>query len=141
MNCTKPGLSIICLYLLLFGFNRALVALNNDSRYGQRSICSKFCYGQSSSAPKAKYLRSRTCRFKRRRLIGYILQPSLEEANRHELITCLFQSVMYQSNRSLNTPSPTPVHIPRAFDLFSCLGGMEFDDFSLPGGGAFDHYS
>lgn len=92
MNCTKPGLSIICLYLLLSGFNRALVVLNNDSRYGQRGIRSKFCYGQSSSPPKAKYLRSRTCCFKRRRLIGYILQPSLEEANRHELITCLFQS-------------------------------------------------
>lgn len=98
MNCTKPGLSIVCLYLLLFGFNRALVALNNDSRYGQRSIRSKFCYGQSSSAPKAKYLRSRTCRFKRRRLIGYILQPSLEEANRHELIACLFQSVTWLVN-------------------------------------------
>lgn len=52
MNCTKPGLSIICLYLLLSGFNRALVVLNNDSRYGQRGIRSKFCYGQSSSPPK-----------------------------------------------------------------------------------------
>ena len=33
-------------------------------------------------------------------------------------------SVMYQSNRSFNIP---PSGIPRAFDVFSCPGGREFD--------------
>ena len=42
---------------------------------------------------------------------------------------------MYQSNRSLNIPPG----IARAFDVFSCPRGREFDE--LPGGGAFDHYS
>ena len=46
--------------------------------------------------------------------------------------------VMYQSNGSLNIPPPG---IPRAFDVFSCPGGREFDKLSLPRGGAFDHYS
>ena len=32
-------------------------------------------------------------------------------------------------------------HPPRAFDVFSCLGGRGFDELSLPGGGEFDHYS
>ena len=32
-----------------------------------------------------------------------------------------------------------PPGIPRAFDVFS--GGREFDELSLPRGGAFDHYS
>ena len=35
---------------------------------------------------------------------------------------------------------PPPV-IPRAFDVFCCPGGREFDELSLPRGGAFDHYS
>ena len=38
---------------------------------------------------------------------------------------------MYQSNRSLNMPPG----IPRAFDVFSCPGGREFDEVSLPGAG------
>ena len=46
---------------------------------------------------------------------------------------------MYQSNRSLNIPPPPG--IPRAFDVFSCPRGRELDELSLPGGGAFDHYS
>ena len=33
--------------------------------------------------------------------------------------------VMYQSNRSFNIPPPPG--IPRAFDVFSCPGGREFD--------------
>ena len=45
---------------------------------------------------------------------------------------------MYQSNRTLNI---LPPGIPRAFDAFCCLGGREFDELSLPQGGAFDHYS
>ena len=36
---------------------------------------------------------------------------------------------MYQSNRSLNIPPPG---IPWAFDVFSCPGGREFDELSLP---------
>ena len=48
-----------------------------------------------------------------------------------------YSEVMYQSNRSLNIPPG----IPRAFDVFSCPGGREFDGLSLPEGGAFDHYS
>ena len=40
--------------------------------------------------------------------------------------------LMYQSNRSLNIPPPG---IPRAFDVFSCPGGREFDERSLPGVG------
>ena len=32
------------------------------------------------------------------------------------------------------------VTLKRAFDSFSCPGGMEFDHLSLPGGGAFDHH-
>ena len=34
-----------------------------------------------------------------------------------------------------------PPGIPRAFDVFSCPGGREFDELNLPAGGAFDHYS
>ena len=30
---------------------------------------------------------------------------------------------------------PFPPGIPRAFDVFSCQGGREFDEFSLPGAG------
>ena len=45
--------------------------------------------------------------------------------------------VMYQSNPSLNIPPG----IPRAFDVVCCPGGREFDELSLPLGGAFDHYS
>ena len=44
---------------------------------------------------------------------------------------------MCQSNRSFNIPPG----IPRAFDVFSCPGGREFDQLSLLGDGAFDHYS
>ena len=33
-----------------------------------------------------------------------------------------------------------PPGIPRAFDVFCCPGGREFDELSLPRGGAFDHY-
>ena len=44
---------------------------------------------------------------------------------------------MYQSNRSLNIPPG----IPQAFDVFRCPGGREFDELSLPRGGAFDDYS
>ena len=60
----------------------------------------------------------------------------------------LFERFMYQSNRSLNITPPPPPGIPRAFDVFSCLGGREFDELSLPGvghliaahrGGEFDH--
>ena len=29
----------------------------------------------------------------------------------------------------------------KAFDVFSCPGGREFDELSLSGGGAFDHHS
>ena len=47
--------------------------------------------------------------------------------------------IMYQSNRSSNIPPPP--NIPQAFDVFSCSGGREFNELSLPGGGAFDHYS
>ena len=50
-----------------------------------------------------------------------------------------FVQLMYQSNRSLNTPPPPG--IPRAFDVFYCPGGREFDELSLPRGGAFDHCS
>ena len=35
---------------------------------------------------------------------------------------------------------PPPPGIPRAFDVFSCARGREFDELSLPEGGAFDHY-
>ena len=42
--------------------------------------------------------------------------------------------IMYQSNRSLNIPPPP--NIPQAFDVFSCPGGWEFNESSLPGGGA-----
>ena len=42
-------------------------------------------------------------------------------------------TLMYQSNRSLNIPPPPG--IPRAFDVFSCPGGREFDELSLPGVG------
>ena len=52
--------------------------------------------------------------------------------------SCLL--LMYQSNQSLNIPPPPP-GIPLEFDIFSCLRGREFDEVSLPGGGAFDHYS
>ena len=45
--------------------------------------------------------------------------------------------VMYQSNWSLNIPPG----IPRAFDVFCCLGGREFDELSPPRDGAFDHCS
>ena len=38
----------------------------------------------------------------------------------------IFGCVMYRSNRSLNIPPPPP-SIPRAFDVFSCPGGSEFD--------------
>ena len=41
-------------------------------------------------------------------------------------------AIMYRSNRSLNIPPPG---IPRAFDVFSCPGGREFDELSLPRGG------
>ena len=41
----------------------------------------------------------------------------------------LRSQVMYQSNWSLNIPTPG---IPRAFDVFSCTGGREFDELSLP---------
>ena len=46
-------------------------------------------------------------------------------------VLLLFQSlsewlVMYRSNRSLLKTSPSP-GIPRAFDVFSCPGGREFD--------------
>ena len=48
-------------------------------------------------------------------------------------------SVNYVSVKSkLKHPPPG---IPRAFDVFSCPGGREFDKLSLPVGGAFDHYS
>ena len=46
------------------------------------------------------------------------------------------QFVMYQSNRTFNIPPG----IPPAFDVFSCLGGREFDELSLPGDRAFDYY-
>ena len=39
------------------------------------------------------------------------------------------RAIMYQSNRSLNI---LPPGIPRAFDVFSCPGGREFDELSLP---------
>ena len=45
--------------------------------------------------------------------------------------------LMYQSNRSLNIP---PGHTLGIWRL-SCPRGREFDELSLPGGGAFDHYS
>ena len=32
-------------------------------------------------------------------------------------------------------PPPRPPGIPRAFDVFSCPGGREFDELSLPRGG------
>ena len=48
---------------------------------------------------------------------------------------------MYQSNPSLKHPPPPPMGIPQAFDVFSCPGGRKFDELSLPGAGAFDHYS
>ena len=57
----------------------------------------------------------------------------------------VFVLTMYQSNRSLNI---LPPGIPQAFDVFSCPGGREFDELSLPGvghlitahrGGEFDH--
>ena len=48
---------------------------------------------------------------------------------------------MYQWNRSLNIPPAPFPGIPRAFDIFSCLGGRKFDELSLTRGGAFDHYS
>ena len=44
---------------------------------------------------------------------------------------------MYKLNRSFNIPSG----IFRTFDAFFCPGGKEFDDLSLPEGGAFDHHS
>ena len=34
-----------------------------------------------------------------------------------------------------------PWGIPLVFDVFTLAGGREFDELSLPGGGAFDHYS
>ena len=34
-----------------------------------------------------------------------------------------------------------PPGISRAFDVFCCTGGREFDELSLPQGRAFDHYS
>jgi len=34
-----------------------------------------------------------------------------------------------------------PQGIPRAFDVFSCPGGREFDELSLSRGGEFDHFS
>ena len=47
--------------------------------------------------------------------------------------------IMYRSNCSFNIPPPQG--IPWAFDVFCCPGGREFDELSLPRGGAFDHYS
>ena len=43
-------------------------------------------------------------------------------------------SLMYQSNQS---PQHPPPGIPRAFDVFSCPGGteFEFDELSLSGAG------
>ena len=38
---------------------------------------------------------------------------------------------------------PSPGHTPgisRAFDVFYCPGGREFDELNLPRGGEFDHY-
>ena len=32
-------------------------------------------------------------------------------------------------------PPPTPLGISRAFDIFSCPGGREFDELTLPGAG------
>ena len=43
----------------------------------------------------------------------------------------LYRELMYQSNRSLNIPPG----IPRAFDVFCCPGGREFDELSFPGAG------
>ena len=55
-------------------------------------------------------------------------------------VTALTITIMYQSNRSLNIP-PLPPGIPWAFNVFCCPVGREFDELSLPRGGAFDHYA
>ena len=46
---------------------------------------------------------------------------------------------MYQSNRSLNIPPPGITGHLTSFPARE--GGREFDELSLPQGGAFDHYS
>ena len=46
-----------------------------------------------------------------------------------------YMQLMYQSNRSLNNSPPhPPASIARAFDVFCCPGGREFDEVSLPRG-------
>ena len=49
-----------------------------------------------------------------------------------------YGDVMYQLNRSFNSPPPSTRGIPWAFDTFVVQGRREFDYQSLPGGGEFE---
>ena len=74
--------------------------------------------------------------------IKYFIGMALAQYKLRELISIFPCRLMYQSNWSLNIhPPPPPPGIPRTFDVFCCPGGREFDELSLPQGGAFDHYS
>ena len=67
---------------------------------------------------------------------GAVSQQCKSDSRNLSKIAALNSNVMYQSNRSLNIPPG----IPRAFDVFCCPVGREFE-LSLLRDGAFDHYS
>ena len=50
----------------------------------------------------------------------------------------VYGDVMYQLNRSFNSPPPSTGGIPWAFDTFAVQGRREFDYQSLQGGGEFE---